>query len=93
MGRYTEKALHSGPYRCAESALADYLELVLGALQDAVSNNRICRCGDKHFGYWAAIPEMQALAGKLPGAWQTGGSGFTVAKRSTSSSHILSTLL
>lgn len=56
--------LHSSPYRCAETALADYLELVLGTLQDTMSNITINRYGDENLGYWAAIPEMQTLAGK-----------------------------
>lgn len=85
--------LRSSPDRCAETALADYLELVLGAflIFDIVSS--INRYGDEHLGYWAAVPEMQALAGKPPGRKQTGGSGFAMTKRSTSHSHILSAFL
>lgn len=80
--------LHSSPYRCAETAVADYLELGLGALQDTMSHTRINRYGDEHLSYWAAVLQMQALAGKLPGRRQTGDSGFAMTKRSTCHSHI-----
>jgi len=85
--------LHSRPHRCAETALAGYLEIVLGALQDTMSNIRINRYRDEHLGYLSAVPERQVPAGKWPGRRQTGGSGFAMAKRSTSHSHILSAFL
>lgn len=84
--------LCSSSYRCAESALADYLELVLGAFQDTMSNIRINRYGDEHLGYWAAVPETQAVAGKPPERRQTGGSGFAMAEKYISFTHPLSFL-
>lgn len=72
-----EKVLHSSPYRCRETALADYLQLVVGALQDTMSNIRINTYGDEH---WAAVPEMETVAGKLPGRRQTGGFLFAMTE-------------
>lgn len=81
--------LHPSPYRCAETVLDDYLELVLGTLQDSRLNIRLNRYGDEYLGYWAVVPEVQAAAGKQPGRRQTGGSGFAM----TFCSHILSAFL
>lgn len=81
-----EKVLQSSPYRCTETALADYLRLVLVSLQDTMSSIRINTYGDEHW----AVPEMETLTGKLPGRRQTGGFLFAMTEICFLSTRLLS---